>query len=434
MRGRPDVLIRPRALALTACLTVALVAAWPSLRAQTPATAAPRPPRRCRRAVAIAGCATLATGRARGRRHEPTTSASSRLEQYDYDGRRAASSGGPSSWRRTSSWRASTSRSPCSTRQPPRGGTGGAGRARPATGLAAGALRAGPDGANRQRARQAAEAFRRVLAIDPDDVGANIGLGQVLLQQRKFDEAVALFDAAARAEPFNLTASYNLAFALTRAGRAEEGRAAMTRFQTLRETGNGLGYTNNYLEQGRYAEALVSTGLEPGFVSRQTPAVSFELSRLETRAGEPAPASGAAGASPACRRWRIWIATVTSTSWSRARVVPSPQRRGTIRAVARHRRRTATCCARPPERSSRTATTTVRPTLSCSGGRGALFVAGSARPLPGQDREERDRAAEVAPQTAALADVDHDGDSTSSRGARLGSRCFATTATGPSPT
>jgi Flp pilus assembly protein TadD len=164
---------------------------------------------------------------------------------------------------------------------------------------------------------KATEAFRRVLAIDADDAGAKIGLGQVLLQQRQFDEAATLFEAAAKAEPFNTTAAYNLGVALTRAGRADEGRAAMARFQVLREGGQGLGYSSNYMEQGRYAEALVTTGLEAGLVSRATPAVRFVPSRLETsataatrqgtagpqaahRVGAPAsgrgPAAGATGA------------------------------------------------------------------------------------------------------------------------------------------
>ena len=136
----------------------------------------------------------------------------------------------------------------------------------------------------------AAECFAKVLAKDPDDVGARISLGQVRLQQRRFDEAAALFDAAAKAEPLSLTAAYNLGVAHTRAGREDAASAAMARFQALRESGNGLNFSGNYLEQGRYAEALASTGLEPGLVSRATPAVRFVPARLDT--GAPPPAKG----------------------------------------------------------------------------------------------------------------------------------------------
>jgi Tfp pilus assembly protein PilF len=122
----------------------------------------------------------------------------------------------------------------------------------------------------------AAAAFERVLALDPGDLGATVGLGQIRLQQRRFDEAAGLFRKASEAEPFNITAAYNLGVSLTRGGHAEEGRVAMERFQALRESGYGTNFSNNYLEQGRYAEALVSTGLEPGLVRQGTPAVRFE--------------------------------------------------------------------------------------------------------------------------------------------------------------
>src|SRR4051812_33011488 len=68
------------------------------------------------------------------------------------------------------------------------------------------------------RSSDAGAQFRRVLAIDPDDVGAKIQLGQVLTTDRQFAEAIALLDQAAKAEPFNATATYGLAMALTRAG------------------------------------------------------------------------------------------------------------------------------------------------------------------------------------------------------------------------
>jgi Tfp pilus assembly protein PilF len=141
----------------------------------------------------------------------------------------------------------------------------------------------------------AAAAYEQVLAVDPHDLGARIGLGQIRLQQRRFEDAAALFASASADEPFNVTAAYNLGVALTRAGRAEEGKAAMEKFQVLRESGYGTNFSNNYLEQGRYAEALVSTGLEPGLVQRGTPAVRFEPVAVD---GAPAlatvTASGAA--------------------------------------------------------------------------------------------------------------------------------------------
>ncbi|HYP25906.1 MAG TPA: FG-GAP-like repeat-containing protein [Blastocatellia bacterium] len=125
------------------------------------------------------------------------------------------------------------------------------------------------------RVEDAIAAFRRVLEIDPADAGANINYGQLQLQQRKYPEAIALFRAALAAEPYNVTATYNLAIALTRGGQREEGQTMMQRFQALREAGYGTTIGQNYLEQGRYAEALSSTGAEPGLVDGSVPEVSF---------------------------------------------------------------------------------------------------------------------------------------------------------------
>src|SRR5260221_9382125 len=68
------------------------------------------------------------------------------------------------------------------------------------------------------RGEDALAHLRRVLAADPKDPGPNLLLGQVYLQQRKFEEAVATFPLAASAEPYNVSAAYNLGVALTRGG------------------------------------------------------------------------------------------------------------------------------------------------------------------------------------------------------------------------
>jgi lipoprotein NlpI len=122
---------------------------------------------------------------------------------------------------------------------------------------------------------EAVNAFERVLKVDPRDVGANINLGQLLAQQRKYAEAAAAFRTAIAAEPYNMTAVYNLAIALQRTGEREESTRLIQRFQALRQSGAGTNIGQNYLEQGRYAEAVASTGAEPGLVDRATPAVTF---------------------------------------------------------------------------------------------------------------------------------------------------------------
>src|SRR6266540_5014297 len=125
------------------------------------------------------------------------------------------------------------------------------------------------------RVEDAAAAFGRVLELDPLDAGSLVGLGQIHLQQRRYAEALPLFERALAAEPYNVTAAYNAALALTRVGRAEDGRRAMARFEQLRDSVYGITYGQTYLTQGRYAEAIASTGAEPELVNPATPTVAF---------------------------------------------------------------------------------------------------------------------------------------------------------------
>jgi tetratricopeptide (TPR) repeat protein len=137
------------------------------------------------------------------------------------------------------------------------------------------------------RTDDAVRAFSRVHELDPTDAGAAINLGQLLVQQRKFDEALKLLRPAVESEPFNATAAYGLATALVRSGAAEEGRVAMDKFQKLRESGYAVTFSQAYLEQGRYAEAVASTGAEAGLLNEAIPAVRFTPAAGPTEATPP---------------------------------------------------------------------------------------------------------------------------------------------------
>jgi len=125
------------------------------------------------------------------------------------------------------------------------------------------------------RTDDARAAFERVLKIDAHDVGSQVNLGQLLLQQQQFADAIAHFRTALADEPYNVTAAYNLGLALTRAGQRDEGQQAMERSQQLRSSGYGTIFSTNYLEQGRYAEAMPSTGAERDLVDPTVPDVAF---------------------------------------------------------------------------------------------------------------------------------------------------------------
>jgi len=131
--------------------------------------------------------------------------------------------------------------------------------------------------------------FTRVRAIDPDDTGAAVNLAQIHLQDREFDQAATLLRSVVAQEPYNVTAIYNLGLALTRAGQQDEGRAMMERSQVVRTGGYGIAMGTGYLEQGRYAEAIASTGAERDLVDPVTPPASF----TRVRVGGAAPPIGA---------------------------------------------------------------------------------------------------------------------------------------------
>ena len=126
------------------------------------------------------------------------------------------------------------------------------------------------------RTDDAEKYFRRVLEIDALDVGSNVNLGQIYIQQRNYKRAVEYLRRALAAEPYNSTALYNLATALVRSDAREEGQQLMTRFQALRQSGAATSIGLNYLEQGRYAEAATSTGAESELVDKTAPKNIFQ--------------------------------------------------------------------------------------------------------------------------------------------------------------
>jgi tetratricopeptide (TPR) repeat protein len=143
------------------------------------------------------------------------------------------------------------------------------------------------------REDDAIAAFRRVLEVDPDDVASLVNLGQLQLQRREYADAVPVFARAVELEPYNVSALYNLAVAQTRAGQREQGAATTAKFQALRETGYGTTYSNAYMEQGRYAEAILSTGAEPDVVPTEAPALTLVPRALDLARGAGVRAIGA---------------------------------------------------------------------------------------------------------------------------------------------
>ncbi len=122
--------------------------------------------------------------------------------------------------------------------------------------------------------------FERVRQIDPRDIGAAVNLGQIHIQNRRYAQAIALLGPAFDDEPYSVTAAYNLGMALLRSGQSARGQQLIERSQALRATGYGTTFSNAYLERGKYAEALASTGAERELVDRTPPAVTFNMTTL----------------------------------------------------------------------------------------------------------------------------------------------------------
>jgi len=109
---------------------------------------------------------------------------------------------------------------------------------------------------NQDQVEQATAAFKAVLRQDSQDVSSNYYLGRLLMRTREYEEALSYFRTVIRNEPYNASAYYNLATALSRLRRTEESREAMDRFRQLQELFGSTTVGLQYLEQGRYAEAI----------------------------------------------------------------------------------------------------------------------------------------------------------------------------------
>ena len=129
--------------------------------------------------------------------------------------------------------------------------------------------------------------FGTVFEADPIDVGTNVNLGQIYLEARDYAAAIECLRVAYEQEPYNVTAVYNLGLALARSGEAEEGQTLLEQAQALRSSGYAVTYGTGYLQQGRYAEAIASTGLESSLIDRDVPPTTFTSVVVATRSLSP---------------------------------------------------------------------------------------------------------------------------------------------------
>jgi lipoprotein NlpI len=245
--------------------------------------------------------------------------------------------------------------------------------------------------------------LRTILAAEPTDFGANLVLGQLLVDEERYDEALPILETASVVEPVNASAAYSRAMALGRSGRRDEAMEAMKHFQELRANPAHTSFGKVYLEQGRYAEAVASTGAEDELVDRRTPKVSF-------RAGDEAALPPRAGRGSA-----VTLALADLDGDGRLDLVEAGG--DAVRLLRNEGGRfvdvTRTSGVLGPARAAvggdydndgRVDLLVVRPTglaLYRNEGEGSFAAVEKAAGLPGK---------EGLPATAAFADLDHDGD------------------------
>ena len=109
---------------------------------------------------------------------------------------------------------------------------------------------------NQDQAEQALEEFQQVNQQDPDDPSTNYFLGLLYTGRREYQTAIEKFRQVVSKDHQNASARYNLAMALIRSDRREEGRKEMEEFRKLQEKFGTTTIGLQYLEQGKYSAAL----------------------------------------------------------------------------------------------------------------------------------------------------------------------------------
>ncbi len=109
----------------------------------------------------------------------------------------------------------------------------------------------------------AIEDFQRVIKIDPSDPDTHYFLGTMYAQQQEYDKAIPEFQTALRLNPVHASAEFGLARTLQRAGKTDEAREHLKRFEHLTKDKISAAMTLNYGEQGRYSSAQDVISAEP---------------------------------------------------------------------------------------------------------------------------------------------------------------------------
>jgi Flp pilus assembly protein TadD len=90
----------------------------------------------------------------------------------------------------------------------------------------------------------AVQHFTKATQLDPNFADAFLGLGISLLTEKNYSEAVAPLEKAAKLQPGNPAAHYNLATAYARTGRKEDAQRELALQQQAAEPRGNQGVQN----------------------------------------------------------------------------------------------------------------------------------------------------------------------------------------------
>jgi tetratricopeptide (TPR) repeat protein len=111
---------------------------------------------------------------------------------------------------------------------------------------------------NAGRLAEAAEAYRKILALRPESAEAHNNLGNVLVAQSKFDDAAAHYERAVAINPSLFQAYNNLGNVFRQQGKLDQAAASLTRALAINphfpEALNGLG--NTLKDQSKLDQAV----------------------------------------------------------------------------------------------------------------------------------------------------------------------------------
>ncbi len=137
---------------------------------------------------------------------------------------------------------------------------------------------------NEDRGEALAE-FLEVNRQDPTDASANYFVGLQYSRDREYSKAEQYLRRAIERQPYNVSAHYNLAISLLRAGNRDEGQAAMMEFRRLKDQFGSEEFGQKYMEQGRYAYVIELLSPYLGIDTEKIPAIRVSFRETAATAG-----------------------------------------------------------------------------------------------------------------------------------------------------